>query len=45
MRAWQAWLARGRRLGVATPCNRAVFDLLSVHAEGAAVRPATVGSD
>ncbi|MBP6319191.1 MAG: 2-dehydropantoate 2-reductase, partial [Rubrivivax sp.] len=38
-------VARGRRLGVATPCNRAVFDLLSVHAEGAAVRPATVGSD
>jgi 2-dehydropantoate 2-reductase len=29
-------VARGQRLGVATPCNRAVFDILSVHAEGAA---------
>lgn len=32
-------VARGQRLGIATPCNRAVFDILSVHAEGAA--PAT----
>lgn len=36
-----AWLsgdvvARGERLGVATPCNRAIFDLLSVHSEGRA---------
>ncbi len=36
-----AWLAgdvveRGARLGVATPCNRAIFDLLSVHSEGRA---------
>jgi len=29
-------VARGQRLGIATPCNRAVFDILSVHAEGAA---------
>jgi 2-dehydropantoate 2-reductase len=29
-------VARGARLGVATPCNRALFDLLSVHAEGKA---------
>jgi 2-dehydropantoate 2-reductase len=28
-------VARGLRLGVATPCNRAVVDLLSVHADGA----------
>ncbi len=28
-------VARGRRLGVATPCNRAIVDLLAVHAEGA----------
>jgi 2-dehydropantoate 2-reductase len=28
-------VARGQRLGVATPCNRAVFDILSVHADGA----------
>ncbi len=28
-------VARGQRLGVATPCNRAVFDILSVHAGGA----------
>lgn len=28
-------VARGQRLGVATPCNRAVFDILAVHAEGA----------
>lgn len=35
-------VARGRRLGVATPCNRAVFDMLAVHAEGAAV--AAVGA-
>lgn len=27
-------VARGQRLGVATPCNRAIFDILSVHAEG-----------
>jgi 2-dehydropantoate 2-reductase len=27
---------RGARLGVATPCNRAVFDILSVHSEGRA---------
>jgi 2-dehydropantoate 2-reductase len=30
-------VARGIRLGVPTPCNRAIFDILSVHAEG---RPA-----
>lgn len=30
-------VARGQRLGLATPCNRAIFDILSVHAEG---RPA-----
>ncbi|MBO0834038.1 MAG: ketopantoate reductase family protein [Actinobacteria bacterium] len=34
-----AWLSgdvteRGARLGVATPCNRAVFDILSVHSDG-----------
>jgi len=34
-----AWLsgdvvARGERLGVATPCNRAIFDILSPHSEG-----------
>ena len=34
-----AWLsgdvvARGQRLGIATPCNRAIFDILSVHSEG-----------
>jgi 2-dehydropantoate 2-reductase len=34
-----AWLsgdvaARGARLGIPTPCNRAVFDLLSVHSQG-----------
>ena len=34
-----AWLSgdvvdRGARLGVATPCNRAIFDILSVHCEG-----------
>jgi 2-dehydropantoate 2-reductase len=28
-------VARGLRLGVATPCNRAIVDLLTVHAEGA----------
>ena len=33
------WLAgdvvvRGEREGIATPCNRAVFDMLSVHSEG-----------
>jgi 2-dehydropantoate 2-reductase len=27
---------RGARLGVATPCNRAIFDILSVHSEGRA---------
>jgi 2-dehydropantoate 2-reductase len=36
-----AWLSgdvvdRGARLGVATPCNRAIFDILSVHCEGSA---------
>lgn len=36
-----AWLsgdvvARGARLGVATPCNRAIADILSVHSEGRA---------
>lgn len=25
---------RGARLGVATPCNRAIFDILSVHSDG-----------
>lgn len=30
-------VARGRRLGVPTPCNRAILDILSVHSEG---RPA-----
>jgi 2-dehydropantoate 2-reductase len=35
-----AWLSgdvveRGARLGVATPCNRAVYDILSIHSEGA----------
>lgn len=34
-----AWLSgdvvvRGERLGVATPCNRAIFDLLSVRSDG-----------
>jgi 2-dehydropantoate 2-reductase len=34
-----AWLSgdvvsRGQRLGIATPCNRAIFDILSVHSEG-----------
>lgn len=27
-------VARGQRLGVPTPCNRAIFDILSVHAAG-----------
>jgi 2-dehydropantoate 2-reductase len=27
---------RGARLGVATPCNRAIYDILSVHSEGRA---------
>ncbi|CAN7394758.1 MULTISPECIES: ketopantoate reductase family protein [unclassified Variovorax] len=27
-------VARGARLGVATPCNRAIFDILSLHGEG-----------
>jgi 2-dehydropantoate 2-reductase len=36
-----AWLSgdvveRGAALGVATPCNRAIFDILSVHSEGRA---------
>ena len=36
-----AWLSgdvveRGARLGVATPCNRAILDVLSVHSEGRA---------
>jgi 2-dehydropantoate 2-reductase len=36
-----AWLSgdvveRGARLGVATPCNRAIYDVLSVHSEGSA---------
>lgn len=36
-----AWLsgdvvARGQRLGIPTPCNRAIFDILSVHSEGQA---------
>jgi 2-dehydropantoate 2-reductase len=36
-----AWLSgdvveRGAHLGVATPCNRAIFDILSVHSEGRA---------
>jgi 2-dehydropantoate 2-reductase len=36
-----AWLSgdvveRGARLGLATPCNRAIFDILSVHSEGRA---------
>lgn len=30
-------VARGRRLGIPTPCNRAILDILSVHSEG---RPA-----
>ncbi len=30
-------VARGRRLGIPTPCNRAVLDILSVHSDG---RPA-----
>ena len=33
-------VARGHRLGIATPCNRAVFDILSVHADGAAAAAA-----
>jgi len=36
-----AWLSgdvveRGARLGVPTPCNRAIFDILSVHGDGRA---------
>jgi 2-dehydropantoate 2-reductase len=27
---------RGTRLGIATPCNRAIYDILSVHGEGGA---------
>ena len=27
---------RGAGLGVATPCNRAIFDILSLHSEGGA---------
>lgn len=39
-----AWLSgdvaeRGARLGVPTPCNRAVFDILSVHSDGRAGDP------
>ncbi|TDC24820.1 2-dehydropantoate 2-reductase [Kribbella albertanoniae] len=38
-----AWLSgdvvdRGRNLGVPTPCNRAIYDLLAVHADGSAGR-------
>ena len=33
-------VARGQRLGVPTPCNRAIADLLAVHAQGR-VGPAT----
>ncbi len=38
-----AWLSgdvvdRGRSLGVPTPCNRAIYDLLAVHADGSADR-------
>jgi 2-dehydropantoate 2-reductase len=29
-------VARGARLGIATPCNRAIFDILSVHSDGRA---------
>jgi 2-dehydropantoate 2-reductase len=29
-------VARGARLGIPTPCNRAIFDILSVHADGRA---------
>ncbi|HEX8007579.1 MAG TPA: 2-dehydropantoate 2-reductase, partial [Trebonia sp.] len=34
-----AWLSgdvveRGARLGIAAPCNRAIFDILSIHSEG-----------
>jgi len=28
---------RGARLGVATPCNRAIFDILSIYSEGQAI--------
>jgi 2-dehydropantoate 2-reductase len=36
-----AWLSgdvveRGARLGVATPCNRAIYDILSIYSEGSA---------
>lgn len=39
-----AWLSgdvveRGARLGVPTPCNRAIYDILSVHGEGNVARP------
>jgi 2-dehydropantoate 2-reductase len=27
-------VGRGARLGVPTPCNRAIFDILSVHSDG-----------
>jgi 2-dehydropantoate 2-reductase len=30
---------RGRELGIDTPCNRAVFDILSVHSQGRAMTP------
>jgi 2-dehydropantoate 2-reductase len=37
-----AWLSgdvveRGARLGVATPCNRAIFDILSIYSDGRAI--------
>jgi len=32
-------VARGAKLGVPTPCNRAIFDILSVHAEGRIAAP------
>jgi 2-dehydropantoate 2-reductase len=25
---------RGKRLGIPTPCNRAIYDLLSIHSAG-----------
>ena len=42
-----AWLSgdvveRGRALGVPTPCNRAIMDILSVHSEGHTVSPRLV---
>ena len=37
-----AWLSgdvveRGARLDVATPCNRAIFDILSIYSDGRAI--------